>query len=154
MTEGSEFKSWYDQEVSLLRIVQTGSGIHTISYPMGIGGVFSGTSDVQLVPRSRNCGSIHSFPHMPSWCSAYFVKHRNKFTLPAFRWTCRYVKTFTSQIEISSSYSSHKMRVKYTFLFVSKWQNLLTCFKTTNNSHKIHNYHHKLSNEFKYKDEG
>jgi hypothetical protein len=25
---------------------------------------------LQLVPRSRKCGSIHPFPHTPSCCSA------------------------------------------------------------------------------------
>jgi hypothetical protein len=30
---------------------------------------------------SRRCGSINPLPHMPSGCSAYLVKHRDKFTL-------------------------------------------------------------------------
>jgi hypothetical protein len=28
------------------------------------------TTHLQLVPRSRKCGSIHPLPHTPSWCSA------------------------------------------------------------------------------------
>jgi hypothetical protein len=34
MTEGSEFKSRYGQEFSLLHVVQIGSGIHPTSYPI------------------------------------------------------------------------------------------------------------------------
>jgi hypothetical protein len=36
--EESEFKSMKGQEFSLLHIVQTGSGVHLTSYPMGTGG--------------------------------------------------------------------------------------------------------------------
>jgi hypothetical protein len=36
-TEGSEFESRWGQEFSLLRVVQTGSGVHPTSYPMGNG---------------------------------------------------------------------------------------------------------------------
>jgi hypothetical protein len=35
---------------------------------------------LQLVPRSRKCGSIQPLPHTPSWRSAYLVKHRDNFT--------------------------------------------------------------------------
>jgi hypothetical protein len=38
-TEGSEFESQYDQEFCLLLVVQTGSGVHPTSYPMGTLGV-------------------------------------------------------------------------------------------------------------------
>jgi hypothetical protein len=38
------------------------------------------TTHLQLVPRSRKCGSIHPLPHTPSWRSAYLVKHRDNFT--------------------------------------------------------------------------
>jgi hypothetical protein len=34
-TEGSEFESRYGQEFSVLHVVQTGSGVHSASYPMG-----------------------------------------------------------------------------------------------------------------------
>jgi hypothetical protein len=36
-TEGSEFETRYGQEFSLLHVVQTGSGVHPTSYPMGMG---------------------------------------------------------------------------------------------------------------------
>jgi hypothetical protein len=39
---GSEFESLCGQEFLLLYIVQTGSGAHPISYPMGTGGSFPG----------------------------------------------------------------------------------------------------------------
>jgi hypothetical protein len=42
MIEGSEFKSRYGQEFSFLKVVQTGSGVDPISYPMGTGGSFHG----------------------------------------------------------------------------------------------------------------
>jgi hypothetical protein len=38
------------------------------------------TTHLQLVPRSRKCGSIHPFPHTPSWSNASLVKHRENFT--------------------------------------------------------------------------
>jgi hypothetical protein len=41
-TEGSEFESLYGQEFSLLHVVQTGSGAHSASYPMGTGGKAAG----------------------------------------------------------------------------------------------------------------
>jgi hypothetical protein len=40
-TEGCEFESWEGQEFSLLHVAQTGSGVHSVSYPMGTGGSFS-----------------------------------------------------------------------------------------------------------------
>jgi hypothetical protein len=41
-TKGSEFESRWGQEFSLLHVVQTGSGAHSTSYPMGIGGKAAG----------------------------------------------------------------------------------------------------------------
>jgi hypothetical protein len=38
----SEFESWWVQEFSLLHVVQTSSGAHQASYPMGTGGSFPG----------------------------------------------------------------------------------------------------------------
>jgi hypothetical protein len=35
MTNGSEFESQWEQEFSLLHVVQTGSEAHPASYPMG-----------------------------------------------------------------------------------------------------------------------
>jgi hypothetical protein len=40
--EGSELESQWGQEFSFLHVVQTGSGIHPTSYPMGTGGSFPG----------------------------------------------------------------------------------------------------------------
>jgi hypothetical protein len=37
---GVEFKSWQYQEFSLLRVIQTGSGVHPASYPMDTRGYF------------------------------------------------------------------------------------------------------------------
>jgi hypothetical protein len=34
-TEESEFESQWDQEFPFLHVVQTGSGVHSTSYPMG-----------------------------------------------------------------------------------------------------------------------
>jgi hypothetical protein len=45
------------------------SEVHPTSYPMGTGGSFTGgvklTTNLQIVPRSRKCGSIHPLPHTP-----------------------------------------------------------------------------------------
>jgi hypothetical protein len=38
------------------------------------------TTQLQLVPRSGKCGSVHPLSHTPSWCSAKLVKHRVNFT--------------------------------------------------------------------------
>jgi hypothetical protein len=37
------------------------------------------TTHLQLVPRSRKCGSIHPLPYTSSWRSAQLVKHRDNF---------------------------------------------------------------------------
>jgi hypothetical protein len=39
------------------------------------------TTHLQVVSRSRKCGSIHPLPHTPSWCSVQLVKHRDNFTV-------------------------------------------------------------------------
>jgi hypothetical protein len=39
------------------------------------------TNHLQLVLRSRMCGSIHPLPHMSSWHSTQLVKHRDNFIL-------------------------------------------------------------------------
>jgi hypothetical protein len=59
---------------SLLHIFQTGSGVHTASYPMSTGGsspeVKQPGRETDYSPptsaRSRKCGSIHPLPHTPS----------------------------------------------------------------------------------------
>jgi hypothetical protein len=38
-------------------------------------------TDLQLMPRSRECGFIHPLLHKPSWSSAKLVKHRDNFNL-------------------------------------------------------------------------
>jgi hypothetical protein len=40
--KGSEFESRWKQDLSFLHVVQTGSGAHPASYPMGTGGFFPG----------------------------------------------------------------------------------------------------------------
>jgi hypothetical protein len=42
MTKRSEFKSQWKEEFSFLHVVETGSGIHPASHPMGKGGFFPG----------------------------------------------------------------------------------------------------------------
>jgi hypothetical protein len=37
------------------------------------------TTHLQLVPRSRKCGSIHPLPHTSSWRSAELAKQRDNF---------------------------------------------------------------------------
>jgi hypothetical protein len=41
-SEGSEFESRQGKELSFLRVVQTGSGVHPVSYSMGTGDSFPG----------------------------------------------------------------------------------------------------------------
>jgi hypothetical protein len=53
--------------ISLLHVVQTGSGAHPASYPMGTGG--KADHSPQLLPRSIH-ESIYPLPHMSSWHSA------------------------------------------------------------------------------------
>jgi hypothetical protein len=43
---GAEFESRQGQEFSPLHVVQTGSGAHQASYPMGTGGYFPGGKSV------------------------------------------------------------------------------------------------------------
>jgi hypothetical protein len=38
--EGVRVRVWWGQEFSLLHVVQTGSGVHPTSYPMGTGSSF------------------------------------------------------------------------------------------------------------------
>jgi hypothetical protein len=42
MTEESKFESRKGKELSLLHVVQTGSGVHPASYSMGTRGAFPG----------------------------------------------------------------------------------------------------------------
>jgi hypothetical protein len=54
-TEESEFESRYDQEFSLFHVIQTGSGAHPASYPMGAGEFFPGV-------KRPGCEADHSSP--------------------------------------------------------------------------------------------
>jgi hypothetical protein len=40
---------------------------------------------LQLLPRSRKCGSIHWLPHTPSWHGASSLEHRNNFIKFVYR---------------------------------------------------------------------
>jgi hypothetical protein len=52
-------------------VVQTDSGAHPSSNPIGAGGSFPGGKAAgELVLRSRLHGSIHPLSHTSSWCSA------------------------------------------------------------------------------------
>jgi hypothetical protein len=76
------------RNLSLLRNVQTGSGVYAASYPMGTGapspGVkLQGCETDHSPPTSaevKNVGAIPSFPHTSSWLGAYLIKYRNIFT--------------------------------------------------------------------------
>jgi hypothetical protein len=71
------FSSWF----SLLYIVQTGSGTHPFSNPMGPGDLSPQVNLIklqQLVYRSRKRGSIYPLSHTPSWRS---VKHKDNSSL-------------------------------------------------------------------------
>jgi hypothetical protein len=68
-----------EARIFFLHFVHTASVIYPTSYPMGTGGFFPGgnlagggvklTTHLQLVPRSKKCGSIQPLPHTPSWRS-------------------------------------------------------------------------------------
>jgi hypothetical protein len=70
MIKVSEFEYRWGQEFSVLHVIQTGSGAHPASYQMGIGDSFPGSKaaggeanhSLQLVPRSRKCGTYTSTP--------------------------------------------------------------------------------------------
>jgi hypothetical protein len=72
----SGFYSRQGQDSSILHNFQTGSGTHSASYPMGMGG-YSGVKqpepDGNHQPPSsaevKNAGGIPPFPHISSWHS-------------------------------------------------------------------------------------
>jgi hypothetical protein len=90
----SKFESLKVQEFSLLHSVQTGSGAHSASYPMGTSGCYLGEKRLEREadhspPTSAEINkmwTLRPLPHTPSRCSAYLVKLRNNFTfnLPCF----------------------------------------------------------------------
>jgi hypothetical protein len=66
-------------KLSLLHVSHTGFGTHPASYPIDTGGSFPGSKEagawswplnLQLMSKSRKCGSIHPLPHTPSWRSS------------------------------------------------------------------------------------
>jgi hypothetical protein len=72
--ERSEFESHWDQELSLLNVVQTDSGAHPVSYPMDSGALFLGVERPgREADHSPATGaevkheSIHPLFHAPSW---------------------------------------------------------------------------------------
>jgi hypothetical protein len=57
----------------LLHSLQTGSGIHSASYPTGIRGSFSGGEADHVPPSNaevKNSGAIPTLPHIFLWHSA------------------------------------------------------------------------------------
>jgi hypothetical protein len=87
-TKRSEFESRQGQEFSLLHIIQTGSGVHPTSYPMGTRSFFPGSNVAGMwrwpltstsCPTSRKSGSIYTFtpPYVfMAWC---LIKRRDIF---------------------------------------------------------------------------
>jgi hypothetical protein len=82
------------------------------------------TTHLQLVPRSRKCGSIHQLPHTSSWRSASSGKARDKFTFTKFRTikfpalirmlfgpTCYRIMLPVRRMTSSSSNSKHKLAI-------------------------------------------
>jgi hypothetical protein len=53
-----------------------------------------GSIHLQLVPRSRKCGSIYPLPHTPSWHNAYLLKHRDKFTFYGRKHLCQNLRFY------------------------------------------------------------
>jgi hypothetical protein len=79
-TEGLEFESRYGQEFSLLQIIQTSSGVHPTSYPMGTGGSFPGGKAAEReADHSPIC--LHGIV-------LKFVEHRSNFTLSYLSAVC------------------------------------------------------------------
>jgi hypothetical protein len=64
-TEGPEFQSLLGQELSLLHVIQTGSGAQPAPYLMGTGGSLPGgynSRDVKLTTRATNQKVAGSIP--------------------------------------------------------------------------------------------
>jgi hypothetical protein len=75
------------QDFSLLHAVQTDSGAHPSSYPIGSGALSPvimrpGRKAEHSPPSSAQVtkgGAIPPLPHMSSWQRAELIKHRNNF---------------------------------------------------------------------------
>jgi hypothetical protein len=65
------------KDFSLFHSVQTGSGYHPASYPMGTGGSFHEGNETDHSPPSsaevKNDGAIPPPPHTYSWCGAVLI---------------------------------------------------------------------------------
>jgi hypothetical protein len=83
---------------NFLHVVETGSGAHPASNPMGTGGSFPGVKRQgreadHSPPTSATVNKMciyTSTPHTPSWCSVQLVKHKDTFTLTAHARTKNY----------------------------------------------------------------
>jgi hypothetical protein len=62
MTKGSEFESRQGQAFSVLHVVQTGSGAHEASYPMGNEGSFFGSKAARACRNQENMGLYINSP--------------------------------------------------------------------------------------------
>jgi hypothetical protein len=68
-----------ERDVSLLHSIQTGSGFHPASYPVGTGGSFPGVKRPRLEAdhsssfsaEVNNGGAMTSLPHTSLWRDAY-----------------------------------------------------------------------------------
>jgi hypothetical protein len=124
-TKESEFESQWGQEFSLLHVVQTSSGAHLASCPMGTGVLFpcwcSGwglklTTHLQLVLRSRKLGSIHPLPHTSSWHSwAQGQLYLTWCNVPEYR-TLQLVWSQTYCAELSQAFTPQTSTVGWSIL--------------------------------------
>jgi hypothetical protein len=84
--------SLYEDKI-ILECVQTNSGTHPGSYPMGSKGSFPGakvagvvklTTHLHLVPRSRMHEAVPPLPNMPPWHGSQLKKAQGQFYLFTF----------------------------------------------------------------------
>jgi hypothetical protein len=79
MTEGSEFESRRGQEFSL-HVVQTGSGVHPASHPMGTGGSFPGG-------KAAGSEADHSPPTSAEVRKIWIYTCTPLYTLALYQWS-------------------------------------------------------------------
>jgi hypothetical protein len=88
------------------------------------------TTHLQLVPRSKKCGSIHPLPHVSSWRSTYLLTYSDNFTF--YLWP---YKIFWEILQVLKSLSSTSAQLTQ--------QNLPTITSTVQaDSHKEENSGH------------
>jgi hypothetical protein len=84
------FISWQGQDFSVLHNVQTGSGVHTASYPMDAGGCFPMgwssksamlTTHHYLIPKSR---MVELYLHSPTYLHGMVFNELSIGTSPFF----------------------------------------------------------------------